>query len=81
VSFVSRAWASVVAAVGILAAGTAALFAARRSGREAERVDHLEDDLERADEVDQIRDEQLDAAANRPRDRDELKRRMRNGEF
>ena len=80
-----KLWSAIKSGVLWLVAAIVALavllFGARRSGRDAERAARIEDDLERANEIDQIRDEQLDAAANRPRDRDELKRRMRNGEF
>ena len=45
-----------------------------RAGRAAER-------LENTERVNEIRSEQLRAAADRPRDRSELSRRLRNGRF
>lgn len=64
-----------------IAAALAVLIGARRSGRNAERSDQLQDELEKSEESNEIKDEQLDAAARRPRDRDELADRMRDGSF
>ena len=80
-----KLWSAIKSGVLWLVAAIVALavllFGARRSGRDAERAARIEDDLERADEVDQIRDQQLEIAANRARDDDELERRLRDGTF
>ena len=55
-----------------VAAGVAAvLFGARQAGRTAERVEHMRRTVE-------VQRDQLEAAGRRPRDRDELARRMRD---
>jgi hypothetical protein len=58
----------------IIGAVAAALFGARQAGRNAERVERMRRTIE-------VQREQLDAASRRPRDRDELARRMRDGSF
>ena len=58
----------------IIGAVVAILLGARQSGRNAERVERMRRTIE-------VQREQLDAAARRPRDRDELARRMRDGSF
>ena len=60
--------------VAILGAVAAVLLGARQAGRNAERVERMRRTIE-------VQREQLDAAARRPRDRDELARRMRDGSF
>ena len=60
--------------VAILGAVGAVLLGARQSGRNAERVEQMQKDIE-------VQRDQLDAATRRPRDRDELARRMRDGSF
>ena len=80
-----KLWSAIKSGVLWLVAAIVALavllFGARRSGRDAERVERLENEQARARETDEVKDEQLEAAARRPRDRAELDRRMRNGEF
>ena len=58
----------------ILGAVAAVLLGARQAGRNAERVERVRRTIE-------VQREQLDAASRRPRDRDELARRMRDGSF
>ena len=58
----------------IIGAVTAILLGARQTGRNAERVERMRRTIE-------VQREQLDAASRRPRDRDELARRMRDGSF
>ena len=58
----------------IIGAVVAILFGARQTGRNAERVERMRRTIE-------VQREQLDAASRRPRDRDELARRMRDGSF
>ena len=61
-------FAAIMGAVG------AVLFGARQAGRNAERVEHMRKTIE-------VQRDQLEAAARRPRDRDELIDRMRDGSF
>ena len=58
----------------IIGAVAAILLGARRAGRNAERVERIRRTIE-------VQHDQLDAASRRPRDRDELARRMRDGSF
>ena len=58
----------------IIAAVLAVLLGARQAGRNAERLDRMRKNLE-------IQRAQLEAASRRPRDRDELLERMRDGTF
>jgi hypothetical protein len=58
----------------IIGAVAAILLGARQAGRNAERVERMRKTIE-------VQREQLDAASRRPRDRDELARRMRDGLF
>ena len=60
--------------VAILGAVAAVMLGARQAGRNAERVERMRRTIE-------VQREQLDAATRRPRDRDELARRMRDGSF
>ena len=60
--------------VAILGAVAAVLFWARQAGRNAERVERMSKTIE-------VQREQLDAATRRPRDRNELTGRMRDGSF
>jgi len=75
----ARPWARLVAAIA-LAALTVTLFilnlrrTAERAGRAAERLDQLE-------RTDAIHRQMLDAAARRPRNRDDLLDRLRGGDF
>lgn len=63
-----------VGLAAILGAVAAVLFGARQAGRNGERVERMRRTIE-------VQREQLDAASRRPRDRDELARRMRDGSF
>jgi hypothetical protein len=54
------------------------LVALRRSG---ERVGRLAERLETTEKVNDVQRRMLEAAARRPRDRDELADRLRDGEF
>ncbi len=58
----------------IMGAVAAILLGARQAGRNAERIERMRRTIE-------VQHDQLDAASRRPRDRDELARRMRNGSF
>ena len=58
----------------IIGAVAAILFGARQAGRNAERVERMRKTIE-------VQREQLDAASRRPRDRDQLRRRLRDGSF
>ena len=60
--------------VAVTGAVLAVLLGARQAGRNAERIERMRKTIE-------VQREQLDAAANRPRDRDELIGRMRDGNF
>ncbi|MFN7177809.1 MAG: hypothetical protein ACK4MX_13120 [Thermaurantiacus sp.] len=75
----ARPWVRQVAAIALVAL-TITLFifnlrrTAERAGRAAERLDQLE-------HTDAIQRQMLDAAARRPRSRDNLLDRLRGGEF
>lgn len=58
----------------IIGAVVAILLGARQAGRNAERVERMRRTIE-------VQHDQLDAASRRPRDRDDLARRMRDGSF
>ena len=58
----------------VIGAILAVLLGARQAGRNAERIARMRKRLE-------IQREQLEAATRRPRDRDELIERMREGRF
>lgn len=79
VGALARPWARQAAALA-LAALTITLFilnlrrTAERAGRAAERIDQLE-------RHDATHRQMLDAAARRPRSRDDLLDRLRGGEF
>ncbi len=60
--------------IAVTGAVLAVLLGARQAGRNAERVERMHKTIE-------VQREQLDAAANRPHDRDELIGRMRDGRF
>ena len=60
-----------LAAAGAVAA---VLFGARQAGRNAERVERMKTTIE-------VQHVQLEAATRRPRDRDDLARRLRDGSF
>jgi hypothetical protein len=67
-------WARIALIGAILLAVAGILLKVRESGRRAERLERLERDVE-------VKNAQLEAANRRPRDRSELARRMRDGEF
>ena len=54
------------------------LLASRRSG---ERLGRLGERLEASEKTYDVQREMLEAAARRPRDRDELAKRLRDGQF
>jgi hypothetical protein len=54
------------------------LFALRRSG---ERAGRLAERLKTTEKANDVQRQMLEAAARRPRDRDELAERLRDGEF
>lgn len=54
------------------------LLALRRSG---ERAGRLAEHLKATEKANDVQRRMLEAAARRPRDRDELAERLRNGEF
>jgi len=58
----------------VIGAILAVLLGARQAGRNAERIARMRKTME-------IQREQLEAASRRPRDRDELIERMRDGSF
>lgn len=68
---------NVLALLGYVAAAAAVaavLLGARQAGRNAERADRMKKTIE-------VQRDQLEAATRRPRDRDDLTRRMRDGTF
>ena len=64
----------IMAFTAIIVAIILTLLGARQAGRNAERAERMRRTIE-------VQREQLDAASRRPRDRDELARRMRDGSF
>ena len=64
----------IVGLLAVMGAVAAILLRARQAGRNAERVERMRRTIE-------VQHDQLDAASRRPRDRDELARRMRDGSF
>ena len=64
--------------VAIVLAVLLFLLALRRSG---ERAGRLAERLETTDKVNDVQRQMLEAAARRPRDRDELAERLRDGQF
>jgi len=78
-SFVGSAWTRAALRYGVTAfAVLLFLIALRRSGERAGRLAERLDIREKANEVQR---RMLEAAARRPRDRDELVERLRNGGF
>lgn len=79
VGIFARPWVRLVVGYGLVAL-TISLFilnirrTAERAGRAAERLDHLE-------HTHAIQRQMLEAASRRPRDRDELLDRLRDGGF
>ncbi|MER0239232.1 hypothetical protein [Fulvimarina sp. MAC8] len=73
------AWArTVLRYVAIVPAVLLFLLSLRRSG---ERAGRLAERLETSEKTNDVQRQMLDAAARRPRDRDELAGRMRDGHF
>ncbi len=73
------AWARTALRYGaIVLAVLLFLFSVRRSG---ERAGQLAERLEATEETNDVQRRMLDAAARRPRDRDELAQRLRDGSF
>jgi hypothetical protein len=64
--------------IGAVIAALAAIAAIRRSG---ERAGRLEERLNQQEEIADAERRMLDASRDRPRDRDDLARRMRDGTF
>ena len=65
-------WAAIALTISLF------LLSLRRSG---ERVGRLVERLENQEKANEIQRRMLEAAARRPRNRDELVDRLRNGEF
>lgn len=57
------------------------LMGARNAGRNAQRAEHLRQRIEEKDVIHAVKDAQLEAAARRPRTRDDLIDRMQDGSF
>ncbi|TCT02357.1 hypothetical protein EDC22_1274 [Tepidamorphus gemmatus] len=64
--------------IGAVVAAVAAIAAIRRSG---ERAGRLEERLNQQKEIADAERRMLDASRDRPRDRDDLARRLRDGSF
>ena len=65
-------WSAIALAVSLF------LLSLRRSG---ERAGRLAERLEKQEKANEIQRQMLEAAARRPRNRDELAQRLRDGEF
>ncbi len=65
-------WAAIALTISLF------LLSLRRSG---ERVGRLAERLENQEKANEIQRRMLEAAARRPRNRDELAQRLRDGEF
>ena len=65
-------WAAIAVAISLF------LLSLRRSG---ERAGQLAERLENQEKVNEIQRRMLETSARRPRNRDELADRLRNGEF
>ncbi|WP_336429214.1 hypothetical protein [Roseovarius sp. E0-M6] len=79
VGLLSRPWARRVAGLALVALAVLLLLMnlrrmGERAGRAAERLDQLE-------RINAVQRHMLDAAARRPRDRDDLVERLRGGRF
>ncbi|MDP2063317.1 MAG: hypothetical protein Q8J98_09470 [Phaeovulum sp.] len=68
-------------ALGLMLAAIALALFLLNLRRTGERVGRLAERLETVEKTNDIQRRMLDAAANRPRTRDELARRLRDGEF
>jgi len=72
--WLAGAWVQLLG-IGVAVAAVAAVFLkGRADGRAAERLDIMKRNAE-------INREQLEAAARRPRNRDELRQRLHDGQF
>jgi hypothetical protein len=74
----SRLFGSALRFALMVAAVLLLLLACRRSG---ERLGRLGERLEASEKTNDVQREMLEAAARRPRDRDELAGRLRDGRF
>lgn len=74
VSFLTRNLLGMLGWLAIGAAVLAVLLGAKRAGRNAERVERMQRNVE-------VQREQLKEAARRPRTRDELAERVRSDDF
>jgi hypothetical protein len=72
VMLVAGKWAAIALTISLF------LLSLRRSG---ERAGRLAERIENTEKANEIQRRMLKAAAHRPRNRDELARRLRNGEF
>ncbi len=79
VGLLARPWARRVAAIALVALTIALLILNLR--RQAERAGRAAERLETLERTDAIHRQMLDAAARRPRSRDDLLDRLRGGEF
>lgn len=77
--FAGSAWARAALRYGVTVfAILLFLLALRRSG---ERAGRLSEHLETMEKANDVQREMLEAAARRPRDRNELAQRLRDGDF
>ena len=75
----ARPWSRAALRYGAIALAVCLfLLAHRRSG---ERAGRLAERLETTEKANEVQRQMLDAAARRPRDRDELANRLRDGRF
>jgi hypothetical protein len=77
--FVARPWGRAAVRYGAIALAVLLfLLSLRRSG---ERTGRLAERLETTEKANDVQRQMLEAAARRPRDRDELAGRLRDGRF
>ena len=74
-------WIAQAIIVAVVIATAAIFSAGRKAGAVAEAAKAREDELASQKDVSDVRDRMLDAAARRPRDRDDLADRLRDGRF
>jgi hypothetical protein len=75
----ASSWARALLRYGAIALAIVLfLLALRRSG---ERVGRLAERLETTEKINDVQRQMLDATARRPRERDELAKRLRDGQF
>ena len=78
-SIAASSWARTALKYGAIALAVVLfLLSIRRAG---ERAGHMAERLETAEKSNDVQRRMLDAAARRPRDRDELAYRLRDGRF